>query len=509
MDELRSMVEQTDGYYARDWSLWLGWNNVRYIVETSLLHATLLNRTLIVPSHVYMRSCEYPHVACAAFATQVNRGDALGTDEWRQLPEEDQQGWMMPIGRMMDMDRLRGMGWNLVTGKEFALLEGLGPWELSNGSFPMHLPALSAQDNNNGTRSPLTIHHISNYAYEPKNTLRIDHPLPPPPVPPRGSKVVVQQTLDSLAPLLESLHAGQPIAWSEVDAYVRRDLGYGLKDPEVEMAVQWAGFARVWGLGTPHDMTKTVAAPSSYLVDPSRSASFTKEFGGLKARILHLEGEIHMGHPPGGLYFSTPQAANAFATMVVRDVRPVPEVEQLGERLAQRMSERVQGRMWFAAHMRRGDFVRYGWEKSQSLETHVERIRQHLRHGRQVLETIQMHGPAKRPRIGGFPSDESMWALDIPQPDDPFYLATDDRNATSLSVIHDFGGVLLSDLLTDVDRQELVGWPLLFTDVLSQVEQEIMARAASFYGSKLSSVSGGVLNMRVGKGRDPRTAAVN
>jgi hypothetical protein len=59
LGELRTMIATTRGYYARDWSLGLGWNNMRYIVEASLLHAQLLNRTLVIPSFVYARACEY------------------------------------------------------------------------------------------------------------------------------------------------------------------------------------------------------------------------------------------------------------------------------------------------------------------------------------------------------------------------------------------------------------------------------------------------------------------
>ena len=74
--ELRAMIATTNGYLARDWSLYLGWNNVRkpclrkcatltygrkmrYIIEAAILHARLLNRTLILPSFVYARACEY------------------------------------------------------------------------------------------------------------------------------------------------------------------------------------------------------------------------------------------------------------------------------------------------------------------------------------------------------------------------------------------------------------------------------------------------------------------
>jgi hypothetical protein len=76
LQELRSIVARSNGYYARDYSLHLGWNNVspphstprphpssspqmRYIIETALLHGVLLNRTVILPSFVYARSCEY------------------------------------------------------------------------------------------------------------------------------------------------------------------------------------------------------------------------------------------------------------------------------------------------------------------------------------------------------------------------------------------------------------------------------------------------------------------
>jgi hypothetical protein len=77
-DRIRKMVEGTKGYYARDYSLHLGWNNVsfralniccplphtslsqmRYIIEAAILHAHLLNRTLVLPSFVYGRACEW------------------------------------------------------------------------------------------------------------------------------------------------------------------------------------------------------------------------------------------------------------------------------------------------------------------------------------------------------------------------------------------------------------------------------------------------------------------
>jgi len=77
LEQIREMVSKTKGLFARDFSLGLGWNNVsgldsanipispiirvqmRYIFEAALLHATMLNRTLVIPSFVYSRSCEF------------------------------------------------------------------------------------------------------------------------------------------------------------------------------------------------------------------------------------------------------------------------------------------------------------------------------------------------------------------------------------------------------------------------------------------------------------------
>lgn len=70
----------------------------RYIIEASLLHAKILNRTAIIPGYVYARACEFDIRTCGAFAEQVNRGQAVNSFEWNDLPWEQQQAWRIPIG---------------------------------------------------------------------------------------------------------------------------------------------------------------------------------------------------------------------------------------------------------------------------------------------------------------------------------------------------------------------------------------------------------------------------
>lgn len=85
-------------------------------------------------------------------------------------------------------------------------------------------------------------------------------------------------------------------------------------------------------------------------------------------------------------------------------------------------------------------------------------------------------------------------------------MATDERDPEALSYARSHGAVLLSDLLESTPAlRRLLGWPMLFTDVLALVEQEVMARSAFFFAYAYSSVSGGVVDIRAARGMDPRT----
>lgn len=90
---------------------------------------------------------------------------------------------------------------------------------------------------------------------------------------------------------------------------------------------------------------------------------------------------------------------------------------------------------------------------------------------------------------------------------DPFYLATDERDTAARAHFREQGAVLLADILRQEDLDE-VGWPLLLTDIRVVVEQELLARAAYFTGTHMSSVAGGVLNTRAAHGADRRAASL-
>lgn len=57
----------------------------------------MLNRTLVIPSHVVGRACEHSFKVCADWAPMINRGKAVGKAEWDKLPVDEQWAWLLPV----------------------------------------------------------------------------------------------------------------------------------------------------------------------------------------------------------------------------------------------------------------------------------------------------------------------------------------------------------------------------------------------------------------------------
>lgn len=89
------------------------------------------------------------------------------------------------------------------------------------------------------------------------------------------------------------------------------------------------------------------------------------------------------------------------------------------------------------------------------------------------------------------------------------FIATDERSPEAIAFLHENNVLLFKDLVTINDHRDF-GWPLMLTDVIALVEQGVLGMGASFfYGHALSSVPGGVLNLRAVHGMDPRTALID
>ena len=169
---------------------------MRYIIDAALLQAGLLNRTLVIPSFVYARACEYElyvnlyrlaldvislqhffvcSTVCSDYATMVNKGDATGRDEWRELPIEQQMGFRIPISVMMDLPRFRERG-SVITASEYLRLHGQDPEvESTDGLWPRELYHSQVNVFESDRAKTPSLFVIENHWYDPPGTIRVDH----------------------------------------------------------------------------------------------------------------------------------------------------------------------------------------------------------------------------------------------------------------------------------------------------------------------------------------------
>ena len=144
-------------------------------------------------------------------------------------------------------------------------------------------------------------------------------------------------------------------------------------------------------------------------------------------------------------------------------------------------------------------------------EAHVRRVKERLQSGLTILADLHFRGHWHLTTYDldlddddGAQPDLEQATLPPPYIDDPFFVATDERDPDARHKIAEAGAVFMSDLLTMDDRRAF-GWPLMFTDVLALVEQQLLAHSAFFYGHAMSSLAGVIMNLRAARGADPRT----
>lgn len=256
------------------------------------------------------------------------------------------------------------------------------------------------------------------------------------------------------------------------------------------------------------DYTKTVIKPTTQVARKSSLRGLVQDFGHVQQKVLLIEGEIHLGRKPGSLRFMTEAGRDNFTKIVLHDIHVTERVLNLARKVIERMDELNKGRSWMAAHMRRGDFVQTGWVMENTIQNHFKRIMDRLTTGRKLLAQLASLAPKTYPIPDIIPNmilDEK----EPPKEGDFVYIATDERDQNGLQYLRASRAVLFEDLVTVDDRREF-GWPILFSDVAALVEQNIIGKGAGyFYAHAMSSVAGGILNIRAAAGDDPRTALVD
>jgi len=148
---------------------------------------------------------------------------------------------------------------------------------------------------------------------------------------------------------------------------------------------------------------------------------------------------------------------------------------------------------------------RLGWVMETNPEDHIQRVKNRLQAGRIILIDLQERGHWRTTDdIEGVQLDPEQTILPTPEDEDLFFIATDERDPDACREIAAAGGVFISDIITMEDRRTY-GWTLMVTDLIAVVEQQLLVRSSFFYGNYMSSFAGAIVNMRAGRGADPRT----
>jgi hypothetical protein len=105
----------------------------------------------------------------------VNKGDAIGWSEWRELPIEQQMGFRIPISLMVNITHLRSLH-PVITASEYLRLHGQDPEsESSSGFWPRE--GYHTHPNvfeTNQTKTP-SLFIVENHWYDPTSTNRVDY----------------------------------------------------------------------------------------------------------------------------------------------------------------------------------------------------------------------------------------------------------------------------------------------------------------------------------------------
>ena len=114
---------------------------------------------------------------CADQAPMLNRGDAVGWNDWRELPIDQQLGWQIPISMMINITQLRRFQ-PVITTAEYLQYAGLSPTSETtsgywNRSAYYHSPDLLVSHSDNTFGKP-TLFVIENAWYDPEGVTRVD-----------------------------------------------------------------------------------------------------------------------------------------------------------------------------------------------------------------------------------------------------------------------------------------------------------------------------------------------
>ncbi|CAO3564201.1 unnamed protein product [Mortierella alpina] len=514
-------------FLLMDYSPWLGFNNMRYMIERGLYLAALLNRTLALPTHLRIRQCSdvtlCQQIAAPLDPTTMGRNEqgstmALDLGYFFDLSHLDSRTHGSIIDFRTLMEEVVGMPkgaalidsqfgaqvshWlNQLTHQEkhkFASvddvdeMETYAALEYQDEEKAFDEMVLNSQDSQPSLirrlrRSRWDLKERDGYSYVDdliRNVLVDDFEGPG-----QTDKDHIQLQGDGTFKIRRRFYAFGDVRGGGLDRIVQWSLDFA-HDPQSDNADKGIPQLDAESCRPPVENPDVGQIPWEARF-PAFATCRIENYVGLKQelapvqeRMLSIEGQFHTtGWMP--LAFSSFQNAQTYRSKAITFLRYSPAVYEAAEYLTAILEETIrmrQGWKWTARktdthgsprlllsmHVRRGDFVTdgYGWQD----------------HGEAWLKTVvkeaaeDVLGPLSKTR--------------------GFYLATDESSPRLLDYFHSLGAILFEDLI-DARFEQRFASLLAVDDWIGLVEQVICAQAKMFYGTMTSSFTSGIINMKL------------
>ncbi|GJJ69852.1 hypothetical protein EMPS_02201 [Entomortierella parvispora] len=517
-------------FLLMDYSPWLGFNNMRYMIERGLYLADLLNRTLVLPTLLRIRQCSDEDI-CAETATPLDLS-AIGHNPQESTLSLDlgyfidlDHLWRTTQGRVIAfdlfMERAAGFprGISLVDsefGAQVSFWQDVqekhkgGPWPLESEARYSALDEDEEEEQDEAAertpkpqrQSSRGVFRIQRSAWdltEQEDLSLIDNLVRNAlvdnlEVPSHESQVI--RAKDGTDRQKRTFFAFSDVRGGGLDKIVQWSVDFQYQDqrftPDLsscQLPVEEASVEAIpWEARFPSFATCRI---ENYV-------GLKQELGPIQDRILSIEGQFHTtGWVP--MIYSSLADAERYRDMSIRSLQYAPAVQDAAEYMLATLQNMVMERQaidagtkgnspsaaWFklSMHVRRGDFVtdKYGWQDfgnrwmGDLVKEAVETVFPH-----------QVHSATKGqpPTIG-------------------FYMATDETSPSILDSFHSLGAILFEDLI-DKNFEDRYRHLLAYDDWIGLVEQLVCAQAHSFYGTMTSSFTSGIANMRIGlRAQDP------
>lgn len=530
-------------FLVKDWQLYRSWNEIRQEIENALLLATLLDRELVLPAFIYASACQYEIQKCTQVApmlvqdeavdirTLPNPGNYPDPDDGLhhikpRLPPRNARGWVVPLQQVIDIQHLTSISKNVVAFNTYLELVTAHHPEPVRASLGMADGKWSTDYNHE-----MSYHRISGRFFDFTQSQKVDR-LPPthPPLFIKhyltGKNVglmleatpEIMEKCDFALATINRLNSNtsltmHPITevnnatkeekiWNDHRITPQLEIPGGLKKREgilFDSCLATTGFRSVFGFSQVGWQTQATIEPTRYIRNLDNLSGVWDDLKGHLEQLLHVEGITGVHSPPGGMFWSTPEARDQF-THMARDGFKLPKAYfDLATKLEIRMRKICEGRAWRAVYLSNST-----WASNSNHSSPDERKVDHLTIFKTHLDD-SVSTLTNQPKLLKALYQSYQTSKLPPKMNDPIYLSTDMKKS-AFETPRKQGQILtLEDLLTDQDREMFSAF--VFTDAIQLVEQLLLVKAAYFWG-QASSTSGWVVNQREAIGLDQKLSLI-